>query len=116
MDYSIHEKLPYCRVGFVINDQFGNIVFTAFDTDADTRRKSREEGQYTVRGIIPEMLLNDGNFYLSPIAGIYGEKNLVLGQNTLQFQVIHRLPGIEPDEVRPGVIAPELEWHTVKHS
>jgi lipopolysaccharide transport system ATP-binding protein len=112
--YTVRVDLPDLRVGFVLSDAIGTVVFETYDVDSTPPPRSR--GEYLARCVIPGNLFNVGTYWISPNAGIPGHKNLAWAENALAF-TMHDTGGGEagrPYPQRTGVIRPILDWQTTR--
>jgi lipopolysaccharide transport system ATP-binding protein len=109
--YTVHEALPFCRIGFLLYALDGTPVFEIYDIDEDENCGRRQPGSYILRCEVPGDLLKPGRYSLSLNAGMPGIKNLVRLDGVLQFSVQdHELPGASMNLPRLGVIRPKTKW------
>jgi lipopolysaccharide transport system ATP-binding protein len=117
LKYVIQKKLPYCRVGFAIQADNGEIAFESYDSDDVNFSGPREPGSYSTRCKIPGNFLNARTYFISVYAGIPGIKYLAGAENALVVEVEHA-PGAVgshmPITQRNGAIRPQLEWQQEK--
>jgi lipopolysaccharide transport system ATP-binding protein len=111
LSYTIHQSLPFCRIGFVVHALDGTPVFEIYDVDDDVKGGRREPGSYLIRCEVPGDLLKPGRYSLSLNAGIPGIKNLVRLDGVLQFSINDPdLAGAAMNLPRVGVIRPKTKW------
>lgn len=107
--YILRQDVRGLRVVLKLLSSEGIILFTS--TDQDLQSEVTTCGIYETRCRIPPNLLNVGSYIVRLNLGSPGIKELVRGQEFLQFST-HDL-GSESNPRRidgPGVIAPILEW------
>jgi lipopolysaccharide transport system ATP-binding protein len=111
LSYTVHELLPFCRIGLLVHALDGTPVFEVYDVDEDMNDGRREPGSYAIRCEVPGELLKPGRYSLSLNAGMPGIKNLVWLDGVLQFSVDDpALPGEAMNPPRLGVIRPKAKW------
>ena len=111
LSYTVHESLPFCRIGFLVHALDGTPVFEIYDVDEDTNGGRRQPGSYLLRCELPGNLFKPGRYSLSLNAGIPGTKNLVRLDGILQFAMEDpSLPGAAMNLPRLGVIRPKAKW------
>lgn len=109
--YTVHDYLPFCRIGFLLHALDGTPVFEIYDIDEDTDGGRHDPGSYIIRCEVPGDLLKPGRYSLSLNAGMPGIKNLIYLEGALQFTVHdHSLPGAAMNLPRLGVIRPKTKW------
>jgi lipopolysaccharide transport system ATP-binding protein len=109
--YTVHEPLPFCRIGFLAHALDGTPVFEIYDIDEETNGGRRQPGAYMLRCELPGNLLKPGRYSLSLNVGMPGIKNLVRLDGVLQFSVQdHALPGAAMNLPRLGVVRPKAKW------
>jgi hypothetical protein len=107
-------------VGFDLFDSEGNTVLRTYQSDAPrVEWLEPRTGQNLWRCKLPNGLLNQGTFYISPRLGIHNITWLVHEDAVVQFEVRLR-HGKSPlwdtiDGSRPGQIAPILDWSERKN-
>lgn len=118
MKYAVRKKLPYCRVGFAMVADNGEIAFESYDSDDVNFSGSREPGIYSTRCKIPANFLNARTYFISVYAGIPGIKYLAGAENALVIDVKYA-PGAVgshmPVTKRNGGVRPQLEWQQEKN-
>ena len=111
MKYKINERLPYCRIGFILKTVDGTVVFETYDSDNEEFIGYRSPGAYKARCAVPGNLLNKGKYIVSLNAGIPNVKNLASVEGVLQFSVEDTgAVGAFLHGLRQGVIRPLLKW------
>jgi len=109
--YRIMSRLPYCRVGFVVETVHGMSVLEAYDLDDDRFAGPRDPGAYSVTCRIPGNLLNTGSYVLTLVAGMPNLKNLAKLEGILSFEIEDTgAIGSGMNLKRSGVIRPRLQW------
>ena len=108
--------MQHSRVGFRLHAGDGTVVFTS--TNADTLEGPTStlpvtKGSYHARCVIPENILNQGNYYLTIASDIPNQEVSFFYENALCIHV-DRSVDISPSlaDGRLGVIAPLLKWQT----
>lgn len=115
--YTVKKRLPYCRVGFAIHTDNGDVVFESFDSDDVRFAGPRQAGNYSSSCTIPGNLLNTHRYFVSVYAGIPGVKYLAGAENilTIDVQNVGAVGSYLPDFRRNGFIRPQLEWQQDAH-
>lgn len=117
IEYDILSPLSGVRVGFVLLNSEGVIVFGPNDNeDIAWQGKIRKPGRYKSICTIPGSLLNSDPYTLTVCAdmpGTVGE--LFSAENVLRFQIepTGGLRSSYTDRLR-GIICPSFEWHIYK--
>ena len=114
IEYVILKKLPYCRIGIIINTLDGIYVLTTYDADLFKYNGAREQGHFVSKCKIPGNLLSSGSFTLSVNAGIEGVRNLAFAENIINFEIQNvGTIGSHHGGKRKGLINPNLEWDRI---
>lgn len=115
--YSVMELLPYCRVGFAIHTDNGDVVFESYDSDDRRFAGPRQIGEYVSECTIPGNFLNTHHYFVSVHAGIPGVKYLAGADNvlTIDVQNVGAVGSHLPDFRRNGFVRPQLEWRQDIH-
>jgi len=96
----------------------GEYVFTAFDTDDETRFEqfgARKAGHYISRCCLPADFLNEGRYSLGVNASSFGVRRYFMDETALSFNVdILGAPGTQWPEQRQGPVRPRLDWQIEK--
>jgi lipopolysaccharide transport system ATP-binding protein len=117
IEYRINNRINGLMVWFAIRTLDDQIVFASTDNDLDPEILSyREPGYYAAKCIIPEGLLNTGNYRL--VVGL----NRVTGFNETFERIDDLVISVEDtnhyhsNEIseRTGVIKPFLNWELIK--
>jgi lipopolysaccharide transport system ATP-binding protein len=116
--YTIKKQLPYCRVGFDLLTDNGDVIFESFDSDDVRYTGSRQAGEYSSYCVIPGNFLNTKKYFVSIYAGMPGIKYLAGAENVLTFEVenVGAIGSHLPDFGRRGIVRPLLEWHQKKNT
>jgi len=116
--YVIKQQLPYCRVGFAIHTDNGEVVFESYDSDDIHYAGPRQVGEYSSCCVIPGNFLNTKRYFVSIYAGIPGVKYLAGAENalTIDIQNVGAVGSHLPDFKRNGFVRPQLEWHQKKNA
>jgi len=112
--YSIIERLPFCRVGFIVSTPQGVTLFEVYDSDDERYIGPREPGEYVTKCEIPGNFLKTGWYILSINVGMPSVKNLAFLEGILRFD-IEETGGVGyPMNVkRDGIILPKLRWEVI---
>jgi lipopolysaccharide transport system ATP-binding protein len=118
IDIDMAKWLPDLKVGFELEGEFGDIVFTSFHNDNENivRTDTFKNKIYCFKAIIPPFLLNSNAYYISPCAGIHKKRMIFRKERLAKFHVAFQInnPAFLVSR-RAGIIGPLLEWE-VKHS
>jgi lipopolysaccharide transport system ATP-binding protein len=115
VSYRVNERIHGASVLLRITDLSGNIVFTTWDTDSGLiESPSRVPGAYVSSCTVPKTLLKPGRYWLSIGCHVPNGKSLDYRENVVAFDVMPVEGGLNSD--RLGVVAPVLEWKTLKLS
>lgn len=116
--YTIKKELPYCRVGFDLLTESGEVIFESYDSDDTRYAGPRQVGEYCSYCVIPGNFLNTKKYYVSIYAGMPGIKYLAGAENVLTIDVenVGAVGSHLPDFGRRGFMRPKMEWHQRKHA
>jgi lipopolysaccharide transport system ATP-binding protein len=104
------------RVGFHLHSADGTIVFNAADTDADgglEDERACHPGVYTSTCVIPEGLLNRGQYSITvgsdtPMGGNF------YCENAVSFFIVPDGTRDSREDNRPGIVCPRLSWEIAR--
>jgi lipopolysaccharide transport system ATP-binding protein len=109
--YGIHERLPCCRIGFIISTIHGLSVFESYDSDDERYGDYREPATYCAQCTIPGDYFNAERYILSVNAGIPNIRNLAFLEGVLCFDIEDTgAVGALIAPKRSGVTRPKLDW------
>ncbi|MDD4869244.1 MAG: ABC transporter ATP-binding protein [Kiritimatiellae bacterium] len=113
--YRIFEPLPYARIGFLISNVDGLVVFATYDSDEEQFAGRRTPGEYIITCEVPSNLLSPNQYIISLTAGIPQVKPLIMLENVMVLTVENTegVGGHMPGH-REGIISPKLKWSGVK--
>lgn len=116
--YKIKKQLPYCRVGFAIHTESGEVVFESYDSDDIRYAGPRPAGDYSSCCVIPGNFLNTKKYFVSVYAGMPGIKYLAGVENVLTIDVenVGAVGSHLPNARRNGMVRPQLEWEQKKNA
>ena len=113
--YELTEKLPYARIGFLIYDERGTLLFDTYDSDIEEYRGPRQPGSYVSTCVVPGHLLKPGGYTVTVNAGIPGMRSLVREDHIVKIGIEDvGTVGSDFRGTRRGVIRPALDWETTK--
>src|SRR5258708_2854154 len=113
--YRVLERLPYCRVGWLINTMTGIEVMEAYDSDNELYSGPLEPGDFVARCEIPGHLLNAGRYVIAVNAGMPNYKHLAHIENVLSFTITDtRGAGSSIPGETTGVILANLNFQRKK--
>ncbi len=113
INYEILREVSGSRIVLQLLDKNGVVAFASTNHLSDGERKDR--GFYSTTCIIPENLLNKGRYEIFLHIGIPGIKMLLKSQSFLSFDtILMGNQGSNFDENWTGVVAPRLQWKTIK--
>jgi len=117
-DLEMDEWSPDLKVGFDLEGEFGDIIFTSFHNDNANifTNEILKSGTFCFKTIIPPFLLNSKVYYISPCVGLHKKRWIFRIERAVKFNVDFQINN--PDffvSKRQGIIGPLLEWE-VKHS
>jgi hypothetical protein len=101
------------KVGFELQGEFGDIVFSSFHNDIENifKKEGFKGGIYCFRAKIPAYLLNSNTYYVSPCAGIHKRRWIFKKEKIVKFSVDFQINNTDYlVNKRPGIIGPFLEW------
>jgi len=102
-------------IGFDLATGDGSLVMRSYQTDLDPERWPKlSPGRNELECTIPAGLLNDGRYLVLPRVSIHCVRWLVHSEAAVSFEA-HRDHAVSPyaQVVRPGGIAPMLDWRLV---
>lgn len=110
--YQIRETLPYCRIGYELTTSDGIVVWESYDSDQHAADQ-RLPGTYVASCTVPANLLNTGRYFISLVAGIPNQRNLVYldGLLAIEAEAGNGVASAMPLP-RAGVLRPALDWVT----
>jgi lipopolysaccharide transport system ATP-binding protein len=113
LDLYLEEWSPELKVGFDLEGEFGDIIFTSFHNDCINifTKESLKIGTYCFKAIIPKFLLNSKVYYISPCAGLHKKRWIFRIERAVKFNIDFQINN--PDffvSKRQGIIGPLLEW------
>ena len=113
IDIDIVQWVSNLKVGFELQSEYGDIVFTSFHNDNENilRQETFKSGIHCFRAVIPPFLLNSNIYYISPCAGIHKKRWIFKKEKVVKFSVEFQINNLEYlVNKRPGIIGPFLEW------
>lgn len=116
IEFSLLERLPYLKVGLEVKTPVESVVFTSFHNDVNEVLSYRDDTshRYRLRAVIPEKLLNNGLYYIDPLAGVHRQKWLVKDKRGLSVSVVFCISNPEyVGSKRSGCVAPALDWSEI---
>jgi lipopolysaccharide transport system ATP-binding protein len=118
LEYQLETPITGLRVGMYLSTMRGEYVFTAFDTDDETRFEqfgARKAGHYISRCCLPADFLNEGRYSLGVNASSFGVRRYFMDETALSFNVdVSGAPGTQWPEQRQGPVRPRLDWQIEK--
>ena len=102
-------------VGFDLATSDGTIVLRSYQTDLDPEQWPKlSPGRNLLECTIPPGILNDGRYFVLPRVSIHYVRWIVQSEAVVSFEA-HLDHAVSPygQFVRPGVIAPVLDWSLV---
>lgn len=118
LTFRMAAPIPFLNVGFELKTSDEQVLFGSFCNDmADVLQYDPAVSVYTVRGVIPEYVLNGGAYYIDPVANIHRKEFLVKDVRGLSVDISFDVPN--PNYVikkgrRGGVLAPMLHWQMAR--
>jgi lipopolysaccharide transport system ATP-binding protein len=103
-------------IGFDLANSDGTAILRSYQTDLEPFRWPRlTQGRNVLECTIPPGLLNDGRYFVLPRASLHCVRWIVHADTVVSFEA-HLDHAVSPyaQFVRPGVIAPVLEWRLVE--
>jgi lipopolysaccharide transport system ATP-binding protein len=99
------------RVGFDLLTAEGVVVCRSYHDDEVLDPPPVMPGHYEVEATIPPALLNQGQYYVSPRAGVHGVERLCEVDRAVRFSLLN-LEGRNSQYggERPGVVNPPISW------
>lgn len=114
IEYDIHEEVVGARLGFLLRNHLGDIVFDSYDVDNVNLSETRTPGRYISRATVPANLLRSGQYMLDINAGIPGVQSFLRLEGVTRIYIAQVGTMAERDRgKRQGVIQPLLDWETV---
>lgn len=116
LEFQMTEPINFLRIGFELKTSDESSMFRAYHNDTlETLEYNSQRQTYKIRGTVPSRLLNSGTYYIDPLVSIHRGGWIVNNTRGLTFNVVFDIPNRDfIVKQRPGIIAPILEWHTVK--
>jgi lipopolysaccharide transport system ATP-binding protein len=115
--YEIREKLNEHRVGLVIRDMNGVIIFVSNSSDFSANGTSVDPGAYLAEVKIPELLLNVGIYSVTCYLGEPNVHRIDTRENATRFEITGTpYRSNEAREVRPGLLVYPFDWSVRKVS
>jgi lipopolysaccharide transport system ATP-binding protein len=113
LKYNVKKNTTGLRIGFDINDLFGNCIFRSFHDDDCNEMQSIRPGVYSSLAKIPETLLKEENYIFSLSIGIHNVRWIIYDKIKLKFSLIN-VNGLNNAfaDHRPGLIMPKIIWKT----
>jgi lipopolysaccharide transport system ATP-binding protein len=109
--YWVNERLPSCRIGFIISTIHGQSVFETYDSDDERYGGYRQPAYYRAKCTIPGDYFNAERYILSINAGIPNIRNLAYLEGVLCFDIEDTgAVGSLISPKRSGVTRPKLNW------
>ena len=114
IEYHLDAPVTGLRLGVYLMTTRGELVFTAFDTDAPElydQFRTRPAGRYTSRCRIEADFLNEGRYVLGINASAFRVRRYFQDEQALTFNVdATGAPGMQWPETRQGPVRPRLAW------
>lgn len=117
IDHEWLKPVPHGRVSLEIRTGTHQKVFVSRDDDhPDLRGFPRRPGRYRARCLVPDHLLNHGDYLISAFISIPGVKWCVMLDNVVNFS-IDALSGLGAEDggARPGLVLPLLKWELERY-
>jgi lipopolysaccharide transport system ATP-binding protein len=107
-DFDVRGPLPPGRMGLLITDSSGSVVFGSASTDGlPAIRKPWKRGRQRLRCVIPGHFLAPGQYFVTVSEPI--EDSEIIPEHVLSFTITEQNSLVARDN-REGVIAPRLPW------
>ena len=110
--FRVNKPIRGLAVGVTLSAAFGETAFSSYHRDGPAlcEKDLFDVGVYSMRCVIPKLLLNELLYYVGITFQIPGIKMLINEGNLLSFKVERTVPKTG-EGLRPGVVKPELVWH-----
>ena len=112
MEFDLFRADEALCVGFDLATSDGAVLLRSYQTDLEPERWPKlANGRHTLECTIPAGLLNDGRYLISPRVSLHCVRWIVHTDAAVSFDA-HLDHAVSPyaQFVRPGTIAPVLEW------
>jgi len=116
MEFDLFRSDEALCVGFDLATSDGTVVLRSYQTDIEPERwPELPSGRHTLECTIPPGFLNDGQYSILPRVSLHCLRWIVHTEAAVSFEA-HLGHVVSPyaQFVRPGVVAPVLEWRLVK--
>ena len=116
MEFDLFRADDALCVGFDLATSDGTIILRSYQTDLEPERWPKlAKGHHILECTIPQGLLNDGRFSISPRVSLHCVRWIVHTEAAVSFEA-HLDHAVSPyaQFVRPGIVAPILEWSLVE--
>lgn len=111
LKYRVEKKMPFCRVGLVLSNTMGTIIFSTAEPDEPSITPvDREAGEYKSLCVVPSWLLAPGRYFVTPHIDDAPLHRLFTANQVCSFTVIENAQRGKSHYSRPGLIAPKLPW------
>ena len=111
LSYKIRRKMAFCRVGILLSNSMGTVIFSTAEPDDDSISPlEKEAGEYTARCTVPGWLLAPDTYFLTPHIDDAPLHRLFTAEQACSFSVVENAARGTAHHSRPGVIAPKLPW------
>ena len=110
-EFEVLKRLPYCRIGFEVENHTGVVVFQTFDVDNTANIGEVAPGRYVSRCVVPGPLLNIGQYFLSVTADMPSRRWLARAEQVLSFELIDvNSEASRMVRKRNGLISANFDW------
>jgi lipopolysaccharide transport system ATP-binding protein len=115
LDYTLRRRMSFCRVGILLSNSIGTIIFSSAEPDDESISPlEKEPGKYTSRCTVPGWLLAPDTYFLTPHIDDAPLHRLFTAEQASSFSIVENVLRGTAHYLRPGVIAPKLPWSTVR--
>lgn len=115
LEIDVLQENDLYTIGYMIKNEFGNMLYLSLASDVpDNKRKKLHKGQNKLIGKIPKHLLNEGDYKISIVGGVFNKFWVFDPQESLPS--IHTVikGGLSKSpfwtNARSGYIAPDIDW------
>jgi lipopolysaccharide transport system ATP-binding protein len=112
LQYELKRACRGLRIGFDLIGPDGQIVWRSFDDDLPREAQTRNAGRFQACCVIPPHTLAPSQYTVCLVAKIHNVRWITRGEIHRPLAV-HNVAGLNrhyPDENRPGLLLPRLEW------
>jgi lipopolysaccharide transport system ATP-binding protein len=115
IEFECLEPIFGLSIGYALYDENFNLIYMTYSNDSNLVESTKfEKGEYKISSLLPDNILNDGEYTLQLIAGIHNTRPIFSRETSDIFISLivtgNKMRSSTWTSSRPSVIAPVIKW------